>query len=231
MSSDWDDLAQWWLLDIQDDPAYASDVHPILLELTSGTVGVAMDLGCGEGQGMRLMGANTFGCDLSQTLLRRAEAHGRVVRATLPDLGWLRDESLDTAFSVYLLDLIVDYHGFFADTARVVKPGGTLAIVINHPTYTAPGSCPMLDLDNEMLWRWGSYFKEGSSTEPAGSGLVEFFHRPMGALLTSAAEQGWMLDRMVERGLSDETVEHMPAYEGQEDIPRLLGVRWKRTTE
>lgn len=229
MSNDWDDLAEWWSQEVQQDPAYALDVHPILLGLTSGPIGTAMDLGCGEGQGMRLVGEEAFGCDVSGNLLQRNGFRGRVVRTRLPNLKWLRDGSLDTAFSVYLLDLIADYQKFFTETARVVKQGGILAIVINHPAYTAPGSCPMLDLDDEILWRWGSYFEEGSSTEPAGDGVVEFFHRPMAGLLTSAAEQGWMLDRMIERGLSDETVARLPAYEGQEHIPRLLGVRWRRT--
>jgi SAM-dependent methyltransferase len=228
MGSDWDDLAQWWISEVQDDPAYASDVHPILLELTSGPIGMAMDLGCGEGQGMRLVSADAFGCDVSNNLLARNSFSGRVVRTMLPNLKWLRDGSLDTAFSVYLVDLIADYQGFFAETARVVKEGGTLIIVINHPAYTAPGSCPMLDLDDEILWRWGSYFEEGSSTEPAGDGVVEFFHRPMDVLLTSAAQEGWILDRMIERGLSDETVARIPSYEGQEHIPRLLGVKWRR---
>jgi SAM-dependent methyltransferase len=228
MSSDWDDLAEWWSQEVQDDPSYASDVHPILLELTSGSIGTAMDLGCGEGQGMRLMGAGIFGCDVSSVLLRRSASVGRVVRTRLPDLAWLRDGSLDLAFSVYLVDLIEDYQRFFAETARVSKRGGVLAIVINHPAFTAAGSGPMLDIDDEILWRWGSYFERGSSTEPAGDGVVEFFHRPMEALLTSAAEEGWALDRMIERGLSEETVARLPQYQGQEHIPRLLGVRWRR---
>jgi SAM-dependent methyltransferase len=228
MSSNWDDLAGWWLGEMEDDPAYESDVHPILLDLTGGSVGTAMDLGCGEGQGMRLVGGKTFGCDVSNALLLENGANGRVVRSRLPDLGWLRPDSLDTAFSVYLLDLIEDHRGFFSETARVVKPDGILASVINHPAYTAVGAGPMLDIDDEILWHWGSYFNEGSSTEPAGDGVVEFFHRPMDELLTSAAEEGWLLERMMERGLSEETVARMPLYAGQEHIPRLLGVRWRR---
>lgn len=228
MSSDWDDLAQWWSHEVRDDPTYALDVNPILLELTAGLSGISMDLGCGEGQGMRLVGAESLGCDVSSVLLRRCGADGRVVRTRLPDLRWLKPQSLDTAFSVYLVDLIEDYQGFFSETARVVKPDGVLAVVINHPAYTAVGAGPMLDIDDEILWRWGSYFTQGSSTEPAGEDVVEFFHRPMDALLTSAADRGWMLERMVERGLSDEAVARMPSYKGQESIPRLLGVRWRR---
>jgi len=228
--SKWDALADWWAGEVEQDPSYRFDVHPILHELVPRDVGITMDLGCGEGQGMRLIGAKIFGCDVSLDLLRRANASGMVVLAELPDLRWLRDDSLDTAFSVYVLDLIRDHVDFFAETARVVKPGGDLVVVINHPAFTAPGSSPMLD-DDEILWRWGEYFKEGSSTEPAGDGTVEFFHRPMDELLTSAASQGWMLEGMVERGLSDETVASIPVYAGQQHIPRLLGVRWTRSVD
>jgi SAM-dependent methyltransferase len=226
MSEDWDDLAPWWALEVENDPAYASDVHPILVELMPKQVGRAMDLGCGEGQGMRLIGNSVFGCDLSHDLLVQANSGGRVARTKLPDLRWLKQASLDTAYSVYLLDLIEDHETFFVEVARVMKPGGSLVIVINHPAYTAPGSAPLADMEGEILWRWGSYFSLGSSTEPAGPGEVRFFHRPMAELLSGAAIAGWKLDAMIERGLSSQTIARIPGYEGQEVIPRLLGVRW-----
>lgn len=228
MSSNWDDLADWWSREVQNDQAYASDVHPILDELLPDDLGVAMDLGCGEGQGMRLGNGDVFGCDLSIELLRRAAADGTVIQARLPDLGWLGDSVLDTAYAVYVLDLIRDHDRFFAETARTMKLGGSLVIVINHPVFTAPGSAPFADEDGDILWRWGAYFLEGSSTEPAGDGEVEFFHRPMAELLNSAALHGWRLDHVIERGLSAETIDRIPSYHGQEQVPRLLGVRWIR---
>ncbi len=127
-----------------------------------------------------------------------------------------------------LRDRIEDHVRFLSEVARVVKAEGSLVIVINHPVYTAPDSAPFADLDGEILWRWGSYFSRGSSTEPAGDGDVRFFHRPFADLLTAAARSGWKLEAMTERGLSTETIALMPGYEGQEGIPRLLGVRWTR---
>lgn len=229
MDDNWDDLADWWSREVRDDQAYESDVHPILLGLLPDDLGMAMDLGCGEGQGMRLVNSDVFGCDLSFQLLRRAGTGGRVAQARLPDLRWLGDSVLDTAYAVYLLDLIEDHDRFFAEIARTVKSGGCLVIVINHPVFTAPGSAPFADEDGEILWRWGRYFLEGSSTEPAGERQVEFFHRPMAELLNSAAGHGWSLDRVIERGLSTETIDRNPSYQGQEQVPRLLGVRWTRS--
>jgi hypothetical protein len=169
-----------------------------------------------------------IGTDLSMSLLHHAYATAPVVQAVLPELSWLRDASLERAFSVYLLDLISDDATFFTETARVIKPGGYLVVIINHPVFTAPGSTPLIDDDGQVLWRWGSYFEPGSSSEPAGNGSVEFFHRPVADLLTAAARSGWVLDTMVERGLSEETIARIPGYAGQEHVPRLAGFRWKR---
>lgn len=229
--TNWEDLAEWWSSEVEDDPAYDGDVHPILAELLDGTTGVALDLGCGEGQGMRLVGGEVIGTDLSMALLERALASAPVVQAKLPSIGWLSDDSAGRAFSVYLLDLIPDEAAFFAEAARVVRPGGHLVVVINHPVFTAPGSAPFLDEDGKTFWRWGTYLQPGSSTEPAGEGTVEFFHRPMADILTAAASAGWSLERLVERGLSEQTIARIPGYIGQEHVPRLAGFRWRNTTD
>jgi SAM-dependent methyltransferase len=228
MSDSWDDIAQWWIEEVRNDPAYGDDVQPVLAALLAGTGGKAIDLGCGEGQGMRFTGGDVVGTDLSFDLLRKARSSAPVVQARLPDLGWLRPNSFDLAYSVYLVDLIPDHRRFFSETARVVRPGGHLVVVMNHPVYTAPGSAPLMDADGEVLWRWGAYFRAGSSREPAGEGTVEFFHRPVDAIVSAAWDAGWSLERMLETGLSARTIARFPEYVGQENIPRLAGFRWVR---
>lgn len=129
--------------------------------------------------------------------------------------------------SIYLLDLIEDELAFFTEISRVVKPGGALVIVINHPVCTAPGSAPIGDTDGEVLWRWGSYHQRGSSFEIGGGRNLEFFHRPIDVLLNEATVAGWILEQIDERPLSPQTIERLPEYVGQEAVPRLLGVRWR----
>ena len=232
MSDNWDDIAAWWTAEAADDPAYRFDVHPLLLGLLPDDPGRVVDLGCGDGQGMEEVtkrgAAQVHGVDLSADLASIASGRGAVVVGELPDLSYFRDQSFDTAYSVYLLDLIEDHCRFFTETARIVRQTGCMVAVLNHPTYTAPGSAPLLDEDGEVLWRWGSYFESGSSVEPAGHREIRFHHRSMGRLLTDAAASGWILDAVIERGLSAETVAEIPGYVGQEHIPRLLGVRWIR---
>ncbi|MFV1999529.1 MAG: class I SAM-dependent methyltransferase [Acidimicrobiia bacterium] len=228
MSDSWDDLASWWVSEVEDDPAYEYDVHPVLRDLLETTSGRTIDLGCGEGQGLRFVGGDVFGTDLSLGLLRHAAMSAPVVQARLPDLSWVRSNTFDRAFSVYLVDLIQDHQSFFSETARIVKDGGFLAVVINHPVYTAPGSAPFVDPDGEILWRWGTYFDKGSMPEPAGDREIEFFHRSMAELLSVAADEGWSLDYLIERGLSPQTIARFPEYVGQQNIPRLAGLRWTK---
>jgi len=228
MGDNWDDIASWWSDEAAADPAYGIDVHPMLKELLPDDPGSVVDLGCGEGQGMRLVGGSVIGVDLSTELAVAASATGPVVVAELPDLGCFVDKAFDTAYSVYLVDLVEDHIEFFSECARVVRPGGAMVMVINHPAYTAPDSAPLLDDDGEVLWRWGDYFRTGSSLEPAGHREIRYHHRPLGQLLSDAASVGWTLDVMIERGLSADTIMQLPGYAGQQQIPRLLGVRWIR---
>ena len=223
----WDDIADWWAEEATTDPAFELDVNPVLDELIAPLGPQVLDLGCGEGQAMRRHDRWVVGIDLSLRLAHRAAESGRALVADLPDLRALRTDAVDGAYSVYLLDLIPDHRRFFAETARVVRDGGGLVAIINHPVYTAPGSSPLMDDDGEVLWRWGAYFGRGWSIEQGGGRDIRFHHRSVGDLVTTAATEGWTLESMIERPLSADTITRLPGYEGQEQIPRLLGVRWR----
>ena len=219
----WSDLGDWWVSEISDDPAYEEVVTPMLLDILRPQPGLTyLDLGSGEGRVMRAVagtGALVHGVDLNPDLARRAAGAGPVVIAPLPDLGFLRDNAYDSAFFVLVLEHVEDHHRMFRETARTVKPGGTLALVMNHPVWTAPGSTPITDIDGETLWRPGAYFSPGKTTEPAGEHRVVFHHRTTAELVNSAADAGWSLERMLEAPHHDLT--------GQEGIPRLLACRWR----
>ena len=174
-------------------------------------------------------GARVLGCDLSTRLAGRAARTGPVAVCRLPDLSWVRPGSLDGALAVLVLEHLPDGLGLFAAVAAAVRPGGVLALVANHPAYTAPGSGPLVDPeDGEVLWRWGPYMEGGTSTEPAGEGTVTFHHRSLGVLLTAAAAAGWSLESLVEHGVGDGRAAADPLLGAQRQIPRLLAVRWVR---
>jgi SAM-dependent methyltransferase len=234
MSRAWDDsVADWWVGEVAADPVYAQEVVPLAVGALEPTTGrLYLELGCGEGEVMRAVaarGARIVGCDLSERLARRAAAAGPVAVCRLPDLAWVRDGVLDGACAVLVLEHLEDPWPLFAEAARIVRPGGVLALVANHPAYTAPGSGPLVDTaDGEVLWRWGPYMEEGSSDEPAGPGSVTFHHRSLGVLLSAAARAGWCLERLVEHGVGEQRAAEDPLLAAQRQIPRLLAVRWVR---
>ena len=226
----WDEISGWWSTEVVADPVYREDVGPVFNTLCAGETAPLLDLGCGEGQWLRTLPerVTAFGTDGSLTLLRDARHAAPVVQATLPSLSWVRSDTIGTAFSLFVLDLIDDYERFFTETARAVRRGGALVVVINHPAFTAPGSGPFMDPDLDVFWRWGRYLENGESDVPAGPEVVTMYHRPTATLLTAAAEAGWALEEMIEAPLGAAAIEREPSYAGQESIPRFLGVRWRR---
>lgn len=171
-------------------------------------------------------GGVPVGVDVSVSLVERASRFGQAHVAAVPPIGFLDEDSVDGVVVILVLEHIADEAAVFAEAARVTRAGGVLALVINHPTWTAPGSTPILDQTGEILWRPGEYFSHGWSDEPAGDGTVRFHHRSMSQLLNAAADVGWRLERMIEEGVTAAQIGRIPAMSGQEHIPRVLGVRW-----
>ncbi len=232
--TDWSDLDSWWQRELTGDPSYAAEVQPLLRELLAAGPGeIILDLGTGTGwvlDELRARGATSVGLELNPQLAREANRSGPVVIAELPGLACTRTASVDGVTAVLVLEHLVDLDTLFAECARVTHSGGSFTLVINHPQITAPGSAPVVDpVDGEVYWRWGSYLEPGSTEEPAGDSTVTFHHRTMADLLNAAATAGWTLEKIIERGLPDDLADGDPLLELQKGLPRLLGVRWRRS--
>ena len=228
MSDDWDDIADWWVAATADGPADSDELLDVLKELIDSTDGRTLDLGCGDGQALALLGDGVIGVDLSHRLLRRARALAPVVRCRLPDLSWVRAGAADRAVAVGVLELLRDERTFFEQVHTAVRTGGTLIVVMNHPVVTAADSEPLVDDDGDVVWRWGRYLERGSLEQPAGHRTVELHHRPLGELLTTAAATGWRLEHLVETGATTHTVAAASEHRGQHHLPSILGARWRR---
>ena len=215
----WSDLSEWWLSEIREDPAYEEVVNPLLFEVFHPVAGRRyLDLGGGEGRIARQLvarGAPVTVIDVNFELVNRSGVSGVVAR--LPGLP-AANNSVDGAYCVLTLEHLADHGAFFSEAARVVITGGPLALVMNHPTWTAPGSTPITDSDGEVLWRPGEYFSNGTSEVPAGERSVTFHHRSMSDLLQTATDSGWSLETIIERP--------HPELEAQAGIPRLLACSW-----
>jgi SAM-dependent methyltransferase len=233
----WDDrLAAWWLGEVASDPAYRDEVLPLALEmLNPEKYRLYLDLGCGDGrllEAVAAAGARAVGVEGSETLAATARNAGPVAVGRFPDLGFVGDSSVDGVAIVLVLEHLEEIGQVLAEVARVTQPGGVLAVVVNHPLLTAPGSGPFVDPDDgEVLWRWGDYLRPGTTDEPAGPGSVRFHHHPLGAVLTGAAAAGWSLEALVERAVGPERAAGDPLLAVQAEVPRLLGARWVNRKE
>ena len=226
----WDDIAQWWKDEVATDPVYADDIAPMLDRLLVDPAAPILELGCGDGQWLRRLGStggHVIGCDRAADLLREVVDDHPVAVCELPALNWVSDGAVGAAFSVFVLDLIENEATFFAEAKRIVQPGGQLVVIINHPIFTSPGSGPFMDPDLDVFWRWGAYLGRGASDVPAGLQTVTMYHRTSGDLLSAAAHAGWCLEEAIEAPLGAAAIEREPAYRGQEEIPRFLGLRWR----
>lgn len=215
----WSALTSWWLDELAGDRAYETVVTPLLLEvLEPGPKKTYVDLGSGEGRLLRAveaLGATCFGVEINEDLARRSGVRSAV--AELPSIP-IKTRSVDGAMAVLVLEHLPYHRPFFAEAARIARPGATLAVVANHPIWTAPESTPISDADGEILWRPGEYFSNGKSEVPAGDETVTFHHRTLSSLLNAAADAGWSLERLVEQPHHE--------FRDQSGIPRLLGCRW-----
>ncbi len=225
----WQELAEWWTDEVAGDPAYAEEVLPLLVEVFGPIAGErVLDAGIGEGQVARVIeqgGSKVVGVDLSPEL---AAAAGASVVGSITQLGFFHNNSFDSAYVCLVLEHLPEIDSVFEELARVVKSGGRVALVINHPVATAPESGPIVDpMDGELFWRPGRYLGTGFTEEPAGDGVVRFYHRPMSVLFNAAATAGLILEQVEERGVSDRQIARDPGYKGHEHHAKLLACRWR----
>ena len=101
-----------------------------------------VELGVGTGviaHGLRRHGLDVVGVDLSVEMMRAAV--GRVgQRVAVADVDQLPipDDSIDTAFFVWVLQLVPDPIATLAEAARVVRPGGRVITILSNGEYS-PG--------------------------------------------------------------------------------------------
>ena len=90
-----------------------------------------IDLACGTGDlciQLRVAGMNPIGIDFAAGMLARTRAHAPLIRADILRLP-LRDACVDGATCGFALRNVSDIARCFAETARVLRPGGRAAFL------------------------------------------------------------------------------------------------------
>ena len=238
-SSDlWEQNAEWWIDGFTDgaDPEYDEQIIPLALAELSGA-GRILDVGCGDGQISRSLaaaGSQVVGVDPTWNQIRVAAERGGgpdYLRSGAQELPFA-DDSFDAAVACLVFEHIDELDAAIAEVSRVVRPGGQFSFFLNHPLLQTPGSGWIDDhtVDPpEQYWRIGPYLVEQDLVEQFERGVfIRFIHRPLSRYLNVLAENGLLLERMVEPAPPDGFLDRAYEYAEAAAIPRLLYLRLRR---
>ncbi len=233
----WETHAAWWIEGFTDgaDPEYEEQILP-LAAAELATAKRVLDVGCGDGQISRRVarsGADVVGIDPTWNCVSVAAQRGGASfacseAAALP----FADASFDAAVACLVFEHIREVDEAIAEVARVLQPGGRFCFFLNHPLLQTPNSGWIDDhvLDPpEQYWRIGAYLVEQESDEEVEKDVfIPFIHRPLSRYVNALAENGLLIERMLEPAPPDGFLERAREYLDAATIPRLLYLRTRR---
>lgn len=228
----WERHASWWQSEFTEgaDPEYVEQILPLAEQLLSGHERV-LDLGAGEGQIARLAAqtsTSVIGVDPTWAQVSEAVVRGGGPAYAVGDAGGLPfvDGSFDAVVACLVFEHIDPLEPAISEVARVLQPGGTFALFLNHPLLQTPDSGWIDDhtIDPaEQYWRIGHYLVETSLVEEVHKDVfIPFVHRPLSRYVNTLASHGLLVLEMHEPGPPPGLLERSAFYAAAAAIPRLL---------
>jgi ubiquinone/menaquinone biosynthesis C-methylase UbiE len=163
-NTSWGKVAPWYQKIVGDSGHYYHRhvIFPNIKRLYPPKAGVnVLDVGCGQGVYGRLLPASTnyTGLDLSKELIAEAKKldHAKsheyfVANATQP-LPVGRSQ-YDLAISILALQNMADAQAAITEMIAALKPGGKIALVLNHPAFRIPRQSSWgIDEKNKLEYR------------------------------------------------------------------------------
>ena len=218
----YDGIADWYDTEFQPAPL-ESETWDVLTHLLGHGTGSLLDVGCGTGTyaaALAQRGWDATGVDVSEDMLRRAEAKGvRAVRADATALPF-PDASFDAAVSVFTHTDVDDFAGLVREVVRVLRPGSPFVYIGVHPCFVGPHS--VYDVERATPELHSGWYRLTGRYEEApgiwrGAGVrirVGASHLPLGLFLQVFLDAGLQLERV------EEPAEREYAFG--------LGFRWRR---
>ncbi len=156
----WGNVAEWYGELVEKEGTYQKEVVlPNLMRVVAPKHGdTILDLACGSGFFSRAFaeaGAHVIGVDVAKNLIaiaqkgKPANIDYHVSPAT--ELGFIKDASIDKVVIVLAIQNIENAQNVFQEVARVLKPKGSVHIVMNHPAFRVP---------KRSSWGWDEELKE-----------------------------------------------------------------------
>lgn len=248
----WGNVADWYEEHLASGDSYhQSLVLPNLLRLIGDIKGKkVLDLACGNGffsKALAEASAEVTGLDISPELIAKAQlgvpaspsggptADFKVAPANkLP----FDDKSFDAIINILAIDNISEVGEMLSECARVLKDGGQMHIVFNHPAFRVPKSSDW-DFDEKrgvQYRKLGSYMSESKimiSMNP-GSGnniMTTTFHRPLQWYFKNFAKSGFAvsgLEEWISNKGSDKGPRQKAENKARSEFPLFLYIKLEK---
>lgn len=212
----WEPVAEWYDELLSGADTYqAKVILPNLLRLLPPKGKRIIDIACGQGffsHAYAAAGATVLGVDISPELVKRARERAtkgaRFEVAPASDLTVAPNGSCDGALIVLALQNIKELPETLREVSRVLAPGGSLVIVLNHPCFRIPkasawGYDEAAKVQYRRVERYGIPFSvnidmtPGARTRDAKVHTVSF-HRPLQEYVKTLAGAGFVITGLEE---------------------------------
>ncbi|MBI2046086.1 MAG: methyltransferase domain-containing protein [Parcubacteria group bacterium] len=246
----WGPVASWYDTMLADTESYQRKVIlPNLLRLLDIKKGTRMiDIACGQGfftNEFARNGARITGTDISPELIAIAKKdspkEAGFAVSPADTLSFAKNDSVDAVTIILAIQNINPIHTVFRECFRVLRAGGTLNMVMNHPSFRIPKSSDwQFDAGANTQYRRISRYLSESRAEiemhpgdKKNAAKTISFHRPLQVYIKNLTNAGFLIDRL------EEWASHKKSGRGprqtaedtaRKEIPLFLFLRARKNT-
>jgi ubiquinone/menaquinone biosynthesis C-methylase UbiE len=249
----WNRVANWYSNHLSTGGTYQDKtIFPGALRLLAPEANKRyLDIACGEGSFLRLVGSeqpasDLYGIDAAPDLIAHAETlrkkdqrfHFSVADAQRVS-AVVAPKSIDGATCLMAIQNIEHMDSVFKETAKVLKPGASFVIVMNHPGFRAPqqsgwGWDETRKLQYRRMDRYLTPYAQPIIAHPGSAPSVKTlsYHRPLTSYVAALSAAGFVVDAL-EEWISDKVSDSGPRAKAEnlarKEFPLFLAIRAKRT--
>ena len=220
----WGNVAEWYddMLEQNPDSFQKNVLMPNLIRIVEPKKGMnLLDLACGQGYFSRAFhqnGAKVIGYDISKELIslaleqekKRKEGEEKIQFHVTPadSLPFLQNGTMDVVTILLAIQNIENVEGVFAECSRVLKSGGRMVLVINHPAFRIPqrSDWGWDEKSSKQYRRLDAYMSDDqikidmtpSEKLPQKKKYTVSFHRPIQSYFKSITKTGFAITRLEE---------------------------------